>query len=321
MLSRGGDLTAEVLKVAHHGSATGTTSQFLMAVQPHDAVIPVGTNSYGHPAPSTLARLVASGAQVWRTDTNGDITVTSDGSTYTIIAASGETVTPIPTATDIAPTPTATPTATSGLNQFLYLPYVQKAPTPLPTPSPTATNTATPTNTATTTLTPSATNTPTITATPTQTSTPTATFTPTPTPTPTMTPTSTLSPTPTSTATRTSTPVPTPSGDNVNCVNYGGGTQLCAWVSNGTPTRNSTVTVYGRLLVNGQPVADAAMHTVWHYATTSPTCDGVTGTNGIASCSRSIGNATIGRNVTISVDVSHNGHVYSTSTYFTPQAS
>ncbi len=64
----------DVLKVAHHGSATATTQAFLDAVRPTVAAISVGTgNTYGHPAHATLSRLVASGARVLRTDLDGSI--------------------------------------------------------------------------------------------------------------------------------------------------------------------------------------------------------------------------------------------------------
>ena len=354
ILARGGDLATEVLKVAHHGSAGGTSAPFLAAVRPADAVISVGPNTYGHPRQETLDRLAASGARVWRTDRDGTVVITSDGQSYRVLNAGAETATPTPTATAFAN------------NYFVYLPLVANAPTPIPTPTitptptqtatisptptdtptatstPTATLTPTYTTTATTTTTPSitptTTDTPTETLTPTVTSTPTATFTPTETPTPTetlpptvtptstvtrtptLTPTSTATPTTTPTQTRTPTPVPTPSGTNVDCNDFGN-VQVCAWVSDGTPTRNSTVAVYGRLYVNGQPVSSLPMHAVWHYATTSPSCDGTTGTSGIASCSRSIGNATIGRTVTINVTITYNGQNFGATTFFVPRSS
>jgi competence protein ComEC len=77
------DLDAEVLKVAHHGSAYASSSEFLSRVGPEIAAISVGrNNSYGHPAVETLSRLRAVGATLYRTDRQGTIIVTSDGSTY-----------------------------------------------------------------------------------------------------------------------------------------------------------------------------------------------------------------------------------------------
>lgn len=75
-LLAGGLPTVDVLKVAHHGSRTASTDAFLAAVRPSIAVISAGRrNPYGHPAPATVARLEASGAQVLRTDQNGTVTV------------------------------------------------------------------------------------------------------------------------------------------------------------------------------------------------------------------------------------------------------
>lgn len=64
----------EVLKVAHHGSAASTSTEFLTAVTPQVSVISVGAeNSYGHPSDEALDRLDASGTAVHRTDLAGDI--------------------------------------------------------------------------------------------------------------------------------------------------------------------------------------------------------------------------------------------------------
>jgi competence protein ComEC len=84
LVARGTPLAAQVLKVAHHGSKGSTGTAFLSAVQPLDAIISVGTNSYGHPTLETLARLQAAGARIWRTDQQGTIVVTDDGSDYRI---------------------------------------------------------------------------------------------------------------------------------------------------------------------------------------------------------------------------------------------
>jgi len=81
---RGFPLQADILKVAHHGSATASSSNFLAAVQPEQAVIPVGRNTYGHPDPLVLERLAAYGAHLWRTDMHGTLVVTSDGTSYRI---------------------------------------------------------------------------------------------------------------------------------------------------------------------------------------------------------------------------------------------
>jgi len=84
ILSSGTPITADVLKVAHHGSKYSSSAAFLAAVNPEIAVISVGPNSYGHPAPETLARLSAAGASTFRTDQWGTVVITSDGSILTM---------------------------------------------------------------------------------------------------------------------------------------------------------------------------------------------------------------------------------------------
>jgi competence protein ComEC len=69
----------DLLKVAHHGSRTATTEPFVEAVRPKVAIASAGSgNPYGHPARSTLERLAAAGARVYRTDRDGSVVVTFD---------------------------------------------------------------------------------------------------------------------------------------------------------------------------------------------------------------------------------------------------
>jgi competence protein ComEC len=69
-----------ILKVAHHGSRTSTSTGLLDAWRPQIAVISCGRgNTFGHPAPEVLARLEAIGARVYRTDRDGEVTVETDG--------------------------------------------------------------------------------------------------------------------------------------------------------------------------------------------------------------------------------------------------
>jgi competence protein ComEC len=71
----------DFLKVAHHGSGTASTVAFLGVVRPAVAVVSAGAdNPYGHPARSTLDHLAATGAAVFRTDTDGSVeAVFADG--------------------------------------------------------------------------------------------------------------------------------------------------------------------------------------------------------------------------------------------------
>lgn len=69
----------EVLVVSHHGSRYSSNIRFLKAVTPEAAVISVGDNNYGHPSEETLQRLLAVGADIWRTDQQGTIRITVNG--------------------------------------------------------------------------------------------------------------------------------------------------------------------------------------------------------------------------------------------------
>jgi competence protein ComEC len=72
-------LRATLLKVGGHGTRRGTSAELLGAIAPRLAVIPVGRNAFGLPAPEVLARLADAGATVYRTDLDGAVDVTSDG--------------------------------------------------------------------------------------------------------------------------------------------------------------------------------------------------------------------------------------------------
>ncbi len=80
----------DVLKVAHHGSATASTAAFLAAIRPSAAVVSVGAdNDYGHPARSTIERLAAAGARVFRTDQVGTVDVSTDGTDLLVDSGEG----------------------------------------------------------------------------------------------------------------------------------------------------------------------------------------------------------------------------------------
>lgn len=90
LLERRANVRAQVLKVAHHGSQHASGARFLAEVKPAVAVISVGANNeYHHPAPSTLARLEATGARILRTDLHGSVTIETDGRALSISAARG----------------------------------------------------------------------------------------------------------------------------------------------------------------------------------------------------------------------------------------
>jgi competence protein ComEC len=87
LLSRG--LPAvDVLKVAHHGSATASSDVLLATVRPRVAVVSVGANNtYGHPNGATMARLRAHSSKVFRTDQDSTVETTLDAADVTVTAS------------------------------------------------------------------------------------------------------------------------------------------------------------------------------------------------------------------------------------------
>ena len=79
----------DVLKVGHHGSRGSTGDRWLDRLAPRLAVISVGRNDYGHPAPETLARLERHEVSVYRTDRDGTISVSTDGRRLNVRSARG----------------------------------------------------------------------------------------------------------------------------------------------------------------------------------------------------------------------------------------
>lgn len=70
----------ELLVAGHHGSKQSTTQELLEEINPEICMISVGAhNNYGHPAKQVLERLSAIGAEIYRTDQHGTVTVTSNG--------------------------------------------------------------------------------------------------------------------------------------------------------------------------------------------------------------------------------------------------
>lgn len=80
------ELRANVLKSPHHGSRTSSSWPFLKAVSPDAITISAGAdNEYQHPHTVTLKKYTELKAQIYRTDLNGSIRITSDGKTYQMI--------------------------------------------------------------------------------------------------------------------------------------------------------------------------------------------------------------------------------------------
>lgn len=84
LIESGADVSADVLKVSHHGGSTSTCYRFLREVAPKYGIISVGEgNSYGHPHEEPLSRLRDADVEVYRTDEVGDVICVSDGKNIT----------------------------------------------------------------------------------------------------------------------------------------------------------------------------------------------------------------------------------------------
>jgi hypothetical protein len=93
---------ADVYKVSHHGSVTSSCQQLLDYLKPEVSVVAMGnSNTYGHPNPETISRLVTLNSFIYQTESgaavppigkgeiaNGNFTIITDGDSYTISGAS-----------------------------------------------------------------------------------------------------------------------------------------------------------------------------------------------------------------------------------------
>ncbi len=74
-------LKADILKVGHHGSITSTSDDFLKLIMPKIALIGCGQNNkFGHPNQFILNKLSAIGCKIYRTDLNGEVSISIDKS-------------------------------------------------------------------------------------------------------------------------------------------------------------------------------------------------------------------------------------------------
>jgi len=86
LITKETDIDSDVLKVAHHGSKTSSSEEFMKEVSPQEAVITAGKdNPYGHPHQEVLEILEKYGIRILRTDLDGDIKIISDGSNLAIV--------------------------------------------------------------------------------------------------------------------------------------------------------------------------------------------------------------------------------------------
>ena len=84
ILKSGADLDVDLYVAGHHGSQSSSTQDFLDAMTPDTVWISCGEgNAYGHPAASTMESLQERNIDIYRTDLQGEVTLTSDGRTCT----------------------------------------------------------------------------------------------------------------------------------------------------------------------------------------------------------------------------------------------
>lgn len=88
LLTKELDLKSRVLKIGHHGSKYASSDDFLKRVQPEVAIVSCGAwNRYGHPSQAVLDRLKAANVKLYRTDLQGEITITTRGADITVKTA------------------------------------------------------------------------------------------------------------------------------------------------------------------------------------------------------------------------------------------
>ena len=81
-----------MIKIPHHASLTSSTAAFVAAVHPQIAIASAGrANHFGHPVPEILERYRAIGAEVFRTDQDGAVTMSTDGASIDVRTFTGRT--------------------------------------------------------------------------------------------------------------------------------------------------------------------------------------------------------------------------------------
>jgi hypothetical protein len=140
---------AQVLKVAHHGSADATSEAFLSRVRPEVAVISLAAdNPYGYPHRETLDALQAAVPALYRTDRDGTVLIRSNGTYYSVTTENGKggvypclpstivrPVIPAPSKIPAsAPVPIGTPPAISAVPPCITVPIIPDIPSHIPVP-------------------------------------------------------------------------------------------------------------------------------------------------------------------------------------------
>ncbi len=84
IMESGFNVESDILKIGQHGSRSSTGEEFLEKVNPEVCIIMLGEHAYGYPHKDVVDRLDQFGCEVYRTDKNGNIVVTTDGKVYSV---------------------------------------------------------------------------------------------------------------------------------------------------------------------------------------------------------------------------------------------
>ncbi|WP_156291701.1 ComEC/Rec2 family competence protein [Oceanobacillus salinisoli] len=84
------DVESEIMKIAHHGSDTSTSYEFLREVSPETAILTYSVhNDYGHPVERVVENLTLVDAKIFSTATFGDLVISTDGDDYYVYPKRG----------------------------------------------------------------------------------------------------------------------------------------------------------------------------------------------------------------------------------------
>lgn len=121
LMSTDADIDSDILKVGHHASRSGSGEAFVSAVSPDVSIIEVGAgNDYGHPHAEILERLQKA-SRVYRTDLDGSIIVTTDGSTYTVMTEKTGTISSVSSSSISTNSEIETPETSGSAESAVYV--------------------------------------------------------------------------------------------------------------------------------------------------------------------------------------------------------
>jgi competence protein ComEC len=119
-------LPVRIVKVAHHGSRSSSSAEFVRTFKPQVAVVSAGRgNLFGHPAPDVLDRFERAGAAIFRTDLDGAIVIETDGASVDVMSMTGRRWSLVSPVARRVPTQPMSPREPFGLHAPARLPLRQ----------------------------------------------------------------------------------------------------------------------------------------------------------------------------------------------------